>query len=93
MAHLTINGKAHDVEVDPDTPLLWVIREWIGETAMRAVAILVFVLVASYGTNNPAQAQQTCAQCRQQLQACSKNYAGPTCKTEYDICMKSCQKK
>jgi len=45
------------------------------------------------GTNNPAQAQQACAQCRQQLQACTKNYAGKTCKTEYDICMKGCQKK
>jgi hypothetical protein len=60
---------------------------------MRTIAILVFALVAFSGTNNPAQAQQACAQCRQQLQACTKNYAGKTCKTEYDICMKSCQKK
>ena len=27
MARLTINGKAHDVDVDPNTPLLWVIRD------------------------------------------------------------------
>jgi len=35
MAILTINGKAHDVEVDPDTPLLWVLREWIGMTGTK----------------------------------------------------------
>ena len=35
MAHLTINGKAHEVDVDPDTPLLWVIREWIGMTGTK----------------------------------------------------------
>jgi isoquinoline 1-oxidoreductase subunit alpha len=35
MAHLTVNGKAHDVEVDPDTPLLWVLREWIGMTGTK----------------------------------------------------------
>ena len=27
MARLTINGKAHDLEVDPNIPLLWVLRE------------------------------------------------------------------
>jgi isoquinoline 1-oxidoreductase alpha subunit len=35
MAKLTINGTAHDVTVDPDTPLLWVIREWIGLTGTK----------------------------------------------------------
>jgi isoquinoline 1-oxidoreductase alpha subunit len=35
MTRLTINGKAHDVEVDPDTPLLWVLREWIGMTGTK----------------------------------------------------------
>ena len=27
MAHLTINGQSHYVDAEPDTPLLWVIRE------------------------------------------------------------------
>jgi isoquinoline 1-oxidoreductase alpha subunit len=35
MARLTINGKAHDLEVDPNTPLLWVLREWIGMTGTK----------------------------------------------------------
>jgi isoquinoline 1-oxidoreductase alpha subunit len=35
MARLTINGTAHDLTVDPDTPLLWVIREWVGLTGTK----------------------------------------------------------
>ena len=30
MARLTVNGRLHDVDVDPDTPLLWVLRDVIG---------------------------------------------------------------
>jgi isoquinoline 1-oxidoreductase subunit alpha len=35
MVRLNINGSAHEVEVDPDTPLLWVIREQIGLTGSK----------------------------------------------------------
>jgi isoquinoline 1-oxidoreductase alpha subunit len=35
MAHLTINGKSIDVDVDPATPLLWVIREQVGLTGTK----------------------------------------------------------
>jgi isoquinoline 1-oxidoreductase subunit alpha len=35
MVSLTINGKVHDVEVDPDTPLLWALREWVGLTGTK----------------------------------------------------------
>jgi isoquinoline 1-oxidoreductase subunit alpha len=35
MVSLNINGKAHEVDVDPDTPLLWVIREWVGFTGTK----------------------------------------------------------
>lgn len=35
MAKLNINGTVHDVEVEPDTPLLWVIREQIGLTGTK----------------------------------------------------------
>jgi isoquinoline 1-oxidoreductase alpha subunit len=35
MARLTINGTAHDVDVDPSTPLLWVIRENVGLTGTK----------------------------------------------------------
>ena len=32
---LTINGKTHEVDVDPNTPLLWVIREQVGLTGTK----------------------------------------------------------
>jgi isoquinoline 1-oxidoreductase alpha subunit len=35
MARLTINGEVRDVDVDPDTPLLWVIREQVGLTGTK----------------------------------------------------------
>jgi isoquinoline 1-oxidoreductase alpha subunit len=35
MLRLTINGKSHDVDVEPDTPLLWVIRDSIGMTGTK----------------------------------------------------------
>ena len=35
MARLTINGKALDVDVDPETPLLWAIREQVGLTGTK----------------------------------------------------------
>ena len=35
MARLTINGKAQDVDVDPNTPLLWVLREQVGLTGTK----------------------------------------------------------
>ncbi|MFL6790075.1 MAG: (2Fe-2S)-binding protein [Bradyrhizobium sp.] len=35
MANLTINGKTIDVDVEPDTPLLWTIRENVGLTGTK----------------------------------------------------------
>jgi len=35
MAKLNINGKVRDVNVEPDTPLLWVIRENVGLTGTK----------------------------------------------------------
>ena len=35
MARLNINGAIHEVEVEPDTPLLWVIREQLGMTGTK----------------------------------------------------------
>ena len=35
MAKLNINGKVSDIQVDPETPLLWVIREWVGLTGTK----------------------------------------------------------
>ncbi len=35
MARLTINGVAREIDVEPDTPLLWVIREQVGLTGTK----------------------------------------------------------
>lgn len=35
MANLTINGKSINVDVEPDTPLLWAIRENVGLTGTK----------------------------------------------------------
>jgi hypothetical protein len=62
---------------------------------MKLIAPAILVVFGLCSITTPVQAQQSnsCKQCREQQQACVKNYAGKTCKTEYDICMKSCQKK
>ena len=35
MARLTINGTQRDVQAEPDTPLLWVLREQLGLTGTK----------------------------------------------------------
>ena len=35
MATLTINGQSHNVDVEPDTPLLWVLRDTLGMTGTK----------------------------------------------------------
>lgn len=35
MANLNINGKQRDIDVEPDTPLLWVLREQAGLTGTK----------------------------------------------------------
>jgi isoquinoline 1-oxidoreductase alpha subunit len=35
MVSLTINGAVHQVDAEPDTPLLWVIREQVGLTGTK----------------------------------------------------------
>ena len=35
MVQLNINGRSHNVDVEPDTPLLWAIREQVGLTGTK----------------------------------------------------------
>jgi hypothetical protein len=51
------------------------------------------VVVGAYATLDVAQAQSSCKVCADQQKACVKSYGGPTCKTDYQMCMKSCRKK
>jgi len=62
---------------------------------MRAIATIVIMLLSFCSVTTIVRAEQSnsCKQCRDQQQACAKNYSAKTCKTEYDICMKGCQRK
>jgi len=35
MARLTVNGQSHTLDVAPDTPLLWVLRDHVGLTGTK----------------------------------------------------------
>jgi hypothetical protein len=59
---------------------------------MRIFAATLLVS-ANFAASHSAQAQTSCKVCSDQQAACRKNYAGPTCKSEYKMCMKSCGKK
>ena len=61
---------------------------------MRVVAILAAVLGTMWIASNVARAESgNCKKCSDQQRACMTNYPGKTCKTEYDICMKTCRGK
>ncbi|MDF0596276.1 (2Fe-2S)-binding protein [Psychromarinibacter halotolerans] len=54
---LTVNGTTRDVDVEPDTPLLWVIREELGLTGTKygcgiAACGACTVLVDGYATRS-----------------------------------------
>ncbi len=53
------------------------------------------LMIVSIGWSAPAQAQQanSCKQCSEQKRACMSGYSGKTCQTEYERCMKNCQRK
>jgi len=35
MINITVNGQTHAVDAPPETPLLWVLREWLGMTGTK----------------------------------------------------------
>jgi isoquinoline 1-oxidoreductase alpha subunit len=35
MTRLIVNGQAHDIDADPDTPLLWALRDHLGLTGTK----------------------------------------------------------
>ena len=59
---------------------------------MRNVVLTLSLLTAVFAVNATAQAQTSCRVCAEQQKACMKNYAGPACKTEYQMCLKACKK-
>ena len=60
---------------------------------LTLAAALALLIVSGAGHELRAAAANACKDCTDQRTRCTKNYPGPTCKTDYDICMKSCAKK
>ena len=58
---------------------------------MRDAVLTLAALTILLAADDRALAQ-SCKDCAEQQKACMKNYAGPSCKTEYQICIKSCKK-
>lgn len=54
--------------------------------------LMVIAAAAMFANIDVATAETSCKVCADQQKACMKNYAGPTCKSEYQMCMKSCKK-
>jgi hypothetical protein len=58
---------------------------------MRRFVLAVSVLAGLVAADHAAWAQ-TCTVCAEQRATSMKNYAGPACKTECRMCVKSCKK-
>jgi hypothetical protein len=59
---------------------------------MRILIAGLLLAAGALGSMDAARAQSSCKVCADQQKACMKNYPGPTCKSEYQMCMKSCNK-
>jgi hypothetical protein len=60
---------------------------------MRISATALLMMIGLCGSGVALRAEQpNCKVCAEQRAACMKNYAGPACKTEYQMCTKSCKK-
>jgi hypothetical protein len=62
---------------------------------MRGFTTVFSILLGVWSTSEPAQAAPAnkCQDCRDYHQACVKAHSQQACKSEYDICMKHCQRK
>ena len=59
---------------------------------MRTFSAMFVVALGVLANMDAAIGQTSCNVCADQQKACMKNYAGPTCKSEYQMCMKSYKK-
>jgi hypothetical protein len=62
---------------------------------MRIFAVVMLMLLSFLGPGRTAKAETSsaCKQCGNEQQTCRANYSAATCKSQYDLCMKSCGKK
>ena len=67
-------------------------RPAVARATMVAVA-LAFLVVGALPRAAWAAPANACKECGEHRKRCMANYPGPTCKIDYDICMKGCRKK
>jgi hypothetical protein len=62
---------------------------------MRFAILMLLALSTNWGASTTTFAAQPagCQQCSDQRRACMANYSAKTCQTEYDRCIKECQRK
>ena len=66
MISLIVNGKAHKVDVAPDTPLLWVLRDTLGltGTSSAAAALTLPSATLSSAADIASLSATACCSCR-----------------------------
>lgn len=57
--NFTVNGKQHSIDVDPDTPLLWVIRDSLGLTGTKFGCGIAYCGACTVHVNG--KAERSCA--------------------------------
>ena len=58
---------------------------------MRIVTSLTITVLIALSAQ--ARAASSCKECSDQRHACTGGYYAKTCQTDYDRCMKNCQRK
>ena len=76
-----VPNEAHDPE-----PKGMFMRETI------AAGLALFIICGATPLASAATAD-ACKECSDYRKRCMANYPGPTCKIDYDICIKACGKK
>ena len=57
------------------------------------IALLIVIGLGALASEARAAPPDACKACSDHRKRCMANYPGPTCKIDYDICMKNCRKK
>ena len=60
---------------------------------MMRTAIVIALTAGLSSAAAQAAPADACKQCSDHRKRCMANYPGPTCKVDYDICIKNCRKK
>jgi hypothetical protein len=60
---------------------------------VRGTIAAALALLIVCGASHRVRAADSCKECSDHRKRCMANYPGPTCKTDYDICVKACRKK